>query len=112
MSEKTPNASTNMTEGDEVAELRRLLRRRLIEALQEANPKASMMAVAAKFLAEHDEIAPPSEQLPDRHDLPFPVYDPDPGPERHDLPFPVRKEAPRWPPLSLPFHDDDDTTAR
>jgi hypothetical protein len=49
------------SEAEERAELRKLIRLRLIEALKDPSAKASMVAQAIKFLAESDALEEPVE---------------------------------------------------
>jgi hypothetical protein len=73
---------SNATEADLLAELRRLTLAKLIAAVQGENPKASLLAVAARVLAENKvKLTPPMAPL---GRVPFPstpLGDATPAPE-------------------------------
>jgi hypothetical protein len=76
VSEPLPNA----TEDDELAELDRLLRSKLIYGLKAGSPSASLMAVAQKFLAARKDQRPPARYVPDLTSIPFPLLPDDDRP--------------------------------
>lgn len=83
-----------MTPDEEREEVRRLFVAKLIDALKEPNPKASLLDVARRYLEQL--IDPPSaapvdpESLPFQDDKPVPVTVPFTGVDLEKLPFPVR----------------------
>ena len=85
------------TEAEELAELRALVRRRLIEAMQDPTAKASMVAQAVKFLTEAEAIEEPEDRT-----IPPSLVD--------NLPFPLTGNRPFAPrkPLGNDHHQEDD----
>lgn len=85
-----------MTPEQELEEVRRRLIGKVLAGLEEPNPKASFLAVAAKLLTEEstrlDEAKrrnPPSTRI--EHDLPFPAGEnASISPVPVSLPFPVK----------------------
>ena len=100
----TPAASTPQADAQSLTELDRLLVARLIEALKEEAPKASILAVAERFLSGRKSKLPPPPQPPlGPVSMPFPRLEPDYGTERRsqitealETPFVEGKPNPKY----------------
>lgn len=93
MSEK----SVNITPEEELEEVRRLFVSKLVDALKEPNPKASLLDVARRYLQDPAKLPKPAPEPVKPGELPFvsePVPVPVSGPSfarvtAEDLPFKV-----------------------